>query len=51
MDAALCEDEIAVLTSSGEVFQTQVSLAPDGTAAWLIPSHPCNVGEHSLVVS
>ena len=36
MDAALCEDEIGVLTPSGEVVQTRVSLAPDGTAAQLI---------------
>jgi hypothetical protein len=40
MDAALCEDEIAVLTPSGEPVQTRVSLAPNGTAARLTPSHP-----------
>jgi hypothetical protein len=51
MDAALCEDEIRVLTPSGEVVQTRVSLAPDGTAAQVIPSHPWRPGEHSLVVS
>jgi hypothetical protein len=51
MDAALCEDEIRVLTPSGEVAQTRVSLAPDGTAARLIPSHPWRAGEHRLVVS
>jgi hypothetical protein len=51
MDAALCEDEIGVLTASGEVVQTRVSLAPDGTAAQLIPSHPWRAGEHRLVVS
>src|SRR3984957_20107919 len=51
MDAALCEDEIGVLTPSGEVAATRVSLAPDGTAARLIPSHPWRVGEHRLVVS
>jgi hypothetical protein len=51
MDAALCEDEIGVLTSSGEVAGTRVSLAPDGTAARLIPSHPWRLGEHRLVVS
>ncbi len=51
MDAALCEDEIGVLTSSGEVVQTCVSLAPDGTAAQLIPSHPWRPGQHRLVVS
>ena len=51
MDAALCEDEIGVLTPSGEVVQTRVSLAPDGTAAQLIPSHPWSAGEHRLVVS
>jgi hypothetical protein len=49
--AALCEDEIGVLTPAGEVVQTRVSLAPDGTAARLIPSHPWRAGEHRLVVS
>src|ERR1700722_5030274 len=38
MDAALCEDEIGVLTHSGEVVQTRVSLAPDGTVAQVLPS-------------
>jgi hypothetical protein len=51
MDAALCADEIGVLTPSGEVVQTGVSLAPDGTAARLIPSSPWRAGEHLLVVS
>ncbi len=51
MDAALCEDEIRVLTPSGEVVQTRLSLAPDGTAARLIPSHPWRAGEHRLVAS
>jgi hypothetical protein len=51
MDAALCEDEIGVLTPSEEVVQTRVSLAPDGTATRLIPSHPWRAGEHRLVVS
>jgi hypothetical protein len=51
MDAALCEDEIGVLTTSGEVVQTRVSLAPDGTAAQIIPSQPWRDGEHRLVVS
>ena len=51
MDAALCEDEIGVLTPSGEVVQVSVSLAPDGTAARLIPSRPWRAGEHHLVVS
>jgi len=51
MDAALCEDEIGVLTPSREVVQTRMSLAPDGTAARLIPSHPWRAGEHHLVVS
>jgi hypothetical protein len=51
MDAAICEDEIGVLTPSGEVVQTRVSLAPDGTAARLIPSHPWRAGEHRLIVS
>jgi hypothetical protein len=51
MDAALCEDEIGVLTPSGEIVQTRVSLAPDGTAMQLLPSHPWSAGEHRLVVS
>jgi hypothetical protein len=51
MDAALCEDEIGVLTPAGEVVQTRVSLAPDGTAARLIPSNPWRAGEHRLVVT
>ena len=51
MDAALCQDEIGVLTSSREVVQTRVSLASDGTSARLIPSHPWLAGEHHLVVS
>jgi hypothetical protein len=51
MDSALCETEIAVLIPSGEIVQTRVSLAPDGTAARLTPSHPWRAGEHRLVVS
>jgi hypothetical protein len=51
MDAALCKDQIAVLTPSGEPVQTRVSLAPDGTALQLIPSHPWSAGEHRLFVS
>ncbi len=51
MDAALCEDEIAVLTPAGEIVHTRVSLAPDGTAARLIPSHPWHAGQHRLIVS
>jgi hypothetical protein len=51
MDAALCEDEIGVLTPSGEVVQASVSLGPDGTTAQIIPSHPWSAGEHRLVVS
>jgi hypothetical protein len=51
MDAALCADEIGVLTPSGEVVQTCVSLAPDGTAARLTPSDPWRAEKHRLVVS
>jgi hypothetical protein len=51
MDAALCEDEIEVLTPSGEVVQTRVSLAPDGTAIQVIPSRRWRAGAHRLVVS
>ena len=51
MDAALCEDEIAVLTPSRELVETRVSLAPDGTAARLIPSQPWRAGEHRLAAS
>jgi hypothetical protein len=51
MDAALCENEIGVLTSSGEVVQTRMALAPDGTAMQLIPSHSWRAGEHRLVAS
>ena len=51
MDAALCEDEIGVLTASGEVVQTSASLAPDGTTAQIIPIHPWCGGEHRLVLS
>ncbi len=51
MDAALCEDEIGVLTHSGEVVQTHVALAPDGTVAQVFPSHPWRPGDHRLVVS
>jgi hypothetical protein len=51
MDAVLCEDEMGVLTASGEVIQTSVSLAPDGTTAQIIPSHPWSALEHHLVVS
>src|SRR5271167_322327 len=32
MDAALCQDEIGVLAPSGEIVQTCVSLASDGTS-------------------
>ncbi len=51
MDTALCEDEIGVLTPSGEVIETRASLAPDGTAALVIPSRPWRAGEHRLVFS
>jgi hypothetical protein len=51
MDAALCEDEIGVLTAAGEILQTSVSLAPDGTTAQIIPSDPWSALEHHLVVS
>jgi hypothetical protein len=51
MDAALCEDEIGVLTSSREAVETRVSLAADGTAARLIPSQPWRAGEYRLVAS
>ena len=51
MDAALCEDEIGVLTASGEVVQTSVSLASDGTTAQVIPSRRWSTGEHRIVVS
>ena len=51
MDAALCEDKIGVLTHTGEIVQTSVSLAPDGTAAQIIPSQPWSAGQHRLVVS
>jgi hypothetical protein len=51
MDAALCEDEIEVVTLSGEAVQTRVTLAPDGTAAQLVPSAPWRAGGHCLVMS
>jgi hypothetical protein len=51
MDAGLCEDEIGIVTSSGEVVQTHVSLAPDGTKMHLIPSRPWSAEEHYLFVS
>jgi hypothetical protein len=51
MDAAICEDEIAVLAPSGEIVLTRVSLASDGTATELIPSYPWSAGQHRLVVS
>jgi hypothetical protein len=51
MDAALCENEIAVLTPSGEVVQARLSLAADGTAARLTPSLPWRAGKHRLAVS
>ena len=51
MDAALCEDETAVLTPSGEVWQTRVSLTPDGTAMRLVPRDPWGAGRHRLIVS
>ena len=51
MDAGLCEAEIGVLTASGEVIQTSVLLAPDGTTAHIIPSKPWSALEHHLIVS
>lgn len=51
MDAALCEDEIRIMTSSGEVVQTRASLSPDGSTMEFIPNQPWSAGEHSLVVS
>jgi hypothetical protein len=51
MDAALCEDEIRIMTSSGEFVQTRASLLPDGTTMEFIPKHPWSAEEHRLVVS
>ena len=58
MDAAHCEDEIRVMRGrdrspdpAGKVAATRVSLAPAGTTARLIPSHPWHAGEHRLVIS
>ena len=51
MDAALCENEIRVLSPTGEVVETRASLAPDGTAMQLIPSKPWSAGELRFVVS
>lgn len=51
MDAALCEDEIAVTTGPGDLVPTRALLAPDGTTAWHIPIRPWRAGEHNLVVS
>jgi len=51
LDAALCADEIGVLAPSGEVVQTRVSLAPDGTAARLVAIRRWRAGEHRLIVS
>jgi hypothetical protein len=51
MDAALCEDEIGMMTTSGEVVQTHVSLSPDGTTMEFIPKRPWSAEEHSFVVS
>jgi hypothetical protein len=51
MDAALCEGEIAVVTPAGEVVETRMSLASDGTAMQLLPSRPWSAGKHRLIVS
>jgi len=51
MDAALCADELQIMTSTGEVVQTQVSLSPNGTTIRFIPKHPWRVEEYSLVIS
>jgi hypothetical protein len=51
MDAALCEDEIAVLTPTGQLVPTHVALALDATTVRLTPNHPWRAGEHHLVVS
>jgi hypothetical protein len=51
MDAALCEDEIGIITTSGEVVQTRVSLSPHGTTMEFIPKRPWSAEEYSLVVS
>jgi hypothetical protein len=51
MDAALCKDEIRVLSPIGKVVQARVSLAPDGTAIRVVPGQPWSAGAHSLVIS
>jgi hypothetical protein len=51
MDVALCEDEMRILSPSGDVVETRVSLAPDECAIHLTPSHAWSAGEHRLVVS
>jgi hypothetical protein len=51
MDAALCEDELAVLTPWGELVPTRVSVAPDATSARVLPSRPWRPGAYCLVMS
>jgi hypothetical protein len=51
MDAVVCEDEIGVQSASGDVVQTSVTLAPDGTTAQIIPSHPWSALAHHLIAS
>jgi hypothetical protein len=51
MDAALCEDEIRIMTSSGEIVQTRASLLPNGTTMEFIPKRPWSEEEYSLIVS
>ena len=51
MDAALCEDEIAICNAAGQVIETCVALSEDGKTMQLIPKAPWRDGEHSLLVT
>jgi hypothetical protein len=51
MDAALSEDEIGVVHSSGEPVSTRAFLTSDGNAAQLIPSRPWRPGQHWLIAT
>lgn len=51
MDAALCEDEIRILTPHGKLVPTSTSLVKDGTELQLFPGQAWNTGEHRLVIS
>jgi hypothetical protein len=51
MDAESCQDEIGVMTATGQPVRTRISVELDGTSARIFPSQLWGEAEHVLVAS